>query len=46
MTLAEALKDIQRSKIFIVACKNIYLKPKLEWIKGVYGDVLMKDLVR
>jgi hypothetical protein len=48
MTLQEALKEIQqtkRSRTFIFACRGHMMTAKLAWMKEVYGNRLIKELV-
>jgi hypothetical protein len=46
MTLSEALQDCQRSKIFILAIIARDLPSKLEYIRNLYGDKPMKELIK
>jgi hypothetical protein len=46
MELNEALKDCQRSKVFILASKARDLPGKLEYIRNLYGNVEMGRLCK
>jgi hypothetical protein len=46
MTLSEALQDCQRSKIFILASIARDLPVKLEYLKSLYDNKPIKEIIK